>query len=158
MSEHSHKERASAKSIFGLYLKHVARYPFFMTAVVLGAIGVQCADLAGPWAMRYFFNVLGSGTPTPSRAADLLSTVVIVGVIWFASQFMRRIQDFSTSALESRVMKDLFSSTFEYLIGHSFNFFISRFAGTLTHRVTKFSRAFEVLFDSIMSQFFPKLF
>src|SRR3989338_2071110 len=38
---------------------------------------------------------------------------------------------------------------------HSYNFFISNFAGSLTHRVTKFSRAYETLFDSVMMQFVP---
>lgn len=52
-------------------------------------------------------------------------------------------------------MTDLFSSAFKYLIGHSYNFFTSNFAGSLTHRVSKYARAFETIFDAIMLQFFP---
>uniref|UniRef100_UPI0019D3B717 hypothetical protein n=1 Tax=Brachyspira hyodysenteriae TaxID=159 RepID=UPI0019D3B717 len=52
-------------------------------------------------------------------------------------------------------MQRLSEEAFGYLIGHSHNFFISNFAGSLTHRVTRYSRAFETLFDSVFVQFFP---
>jgi ATP-binding cassette subfamily B protein len=52
-------------------------------------------------------------------------------------------------------MTDLYDSAFDYLIGHSYQFFISHFSGTLTRRVSKYASAFESLMDSIMMEFFP---
>jgi ATP-binding cassette subfamily B protein len=75
--------------------------------------------------------------------------------MWFVDLVSRRIQDFSNMYMEARVMSDLYGSAFSYLIGHSYNFFVSRFVGSLTHRVTKFARAYETLFDSVVVQFFP---
>ena len=123
--------------------------------VVLGAIGIQITDLAAPWYLRQFFNLLAAHSPNGEIVSQLLSLVVTIALIYLASWVARRVQDFSNIHLESKVMTDLFSSTFEYLIGHSYNFFISHFAGSLTHRVSKFARAFEVMFDAVILQFFP---
>src|SRR5262249_16039093 len=66
-----------------------------------------------------------------------------------------RAQYISAMLLEERVMSDLYQSSFDYLLGHSYNFFTSRFAGSLTHKVNKFSRAFEALFDAPIVSIFP---
>ncbi len=138
-----------------MYFNHVRRYPWRLFVVIAGVISVQVAELAGPWYLRQFFNLLAKNAPSESIVHQLLGFVAIIACIYLFSQLARRTMDFSISFLESRVMTDLYSSTFEYLIGHSYNFFISRFAGSLTHRVSKFVRAFEVMFDGIMMQFLP---
>jgi ABC-type multidrug transport system fused ATPase/permease subunit len=43
------------------------------------------------------------------------------------------------------------------MIGHAHEFFISNFTGTLTRRVTRYARAFEQVFDTILFTFFPAL-
>ena len=126
-----------------------------MTLVALGAVGIQIVDLAAPWYLRQFFNVLAANVPDGTIVSELLGFVAIIAAIYLVGWVIRRVQELSVILLESRVMTDLYSSTFEYLMGHSYNFFISRFAGSLTHRVNKFSRALETMFDAIMMQFFP---
>lgn len=63
----------------------------------------------------------------------------------------------SIMRIEARVMADLSDSAFSYLMGHSHDFFISNFAGTLTRRVTRYSRAYEQVLDSVMMNFLPTL-
>ena len=149
------RKYATARQVLHTYFRSVIRYPIFIFLVFIGVIGLQVADLAAPWYLKEFFNVLASQPPNAATVSQLLGIIVIVALIWLASWAMRRLQDFSNIALESRVMTDLFSRAFEYLIGHSYNFFTSNFAGSLTHRVSKFSRAFEVMFDAVALQFFP---
>ncbi len=149
------KKLASAGSVFRIYYRHVSRYPLFIFFVIFGTVGLQVADLAAPWYLRRFFNLLAAGNPDATKVQELVGIVAVVALIWLASWGMRRIQDFSNMYLGARVITDLFGTAFEYLIGHSYNFFISHFAGSLTHRVTKFARAFEIMFDSIMLQFVP---
>ena len=155
MEDASDRKYATAGQVFRVYFRHVRRYPLLVFLVVLGGVGLQVADLAAPWYLRKFFNILATQHPDPTMVQQLLGLIVIIASIWLASWASRRVQDLSNAYFEARVMRDLFSSAFEYLIGHSYNFFISRFAGSLTHRVSKFARAFEVLFDAIMTQFFP---
>lgn len=146
---------ATAKQVFRIYWRHVAKYPFFVVLILLGGIGIQATSLAAPWYLREFFNLLANSNPDAAMVAQLLAIVAIIALLWLGRWVSHRVQEFSNMYLESRVMTDLFSSAFEYLIRHSYNFFISNFAGSLTHRVSKFARAFEVVFDAVMLQFFP---
>ena len=149
------RKYATAAQVLRTYYRSVIRYPIFIFLVFVGVIGLQIAELAAPWYLKEFFNLLASQAPNAETVTELLGIIVIVALIWLASWTMRRLQDFSNIYLESRVMTDLFSKAFKYLIGHSYNFFTSNFAGSLTHRVSKFARAFEVMFDAIALQFFP---
>ncbi len=142
-------------SVSRIYFRHVRKYPLLLVLVFIGAIGIQATNLAAPWYLRQFFDTLAENNPDAAVVAGLIGLVAMVALIYVAEWVMRRLQDLCVMYLESRVMRDLFSSTFHYLIGHSYNFFISRFAGSLTHRVSKFARAFEIIFDAILLQFFP---
>ena len=125
------RKYATARQVLHTYFRSVIRYPIFIFLVFIGVIGLQVADLAAPWYLKEFFNVLASQPPNAATVSQLLGIIVIVALIWLASWAMRRLQDFSNIALESRVMTDLFSRAFEYLIGHSYNFFTSNFAGKI---------------------------
>jgi ABC-type bacteriocin/lantibiotic exporter with double-glycine peptidase domain len=151
----SERQYASGRTVFRMYFAHARKYPVLLSLVILGAIGIQITDLAAPWYLRQFFNVLAMHNPDAAMVSTLVGLVATIGLIYFSNWAIRRVQDFSNIYFESRVMTDLFSSTFQYLIGHSYNFFISHFAGSLTHKVSKFARAFEVMFDALTQQFFP---
>lgn len=155
MSKSSDKKFASPSRVSGIYFRHVRKYPLLLIASFIGAAGIQAAALAAPWYLRQFFNTLAGTHPTAAIVSGLLGIVGILAFIYIAEWALRRVQDLTIMYLESRVMTDLFASTFEYLLGHSYNFFISRFAGSLTHRISKFVRAFEVIYDGILIQFFP---
>lgn len=149
------RKLASGKQVYKTYMRHVRPYSLYVFLTLLAGIGVQITDLAAPWYLRRFFNLLGSGSRDAEVIAALFSIIIVVSVIWSINWVMHRIRDFTSNYFASRVMADLYSSAFSYLIRHSYNFFISNFAGSLTHRVSKFTRAFEVISDSIVLQFIP---
>ena len=151
----SHVKRK--RSAFGIYTRFTLQHPFLFACVVIGGIGLQAANLAAPLFLRQFFNTLAVSAPTPEVVQHLVALLVFVIAMWFSDWLSRRVQDFANIRLASRVMAHLLSSAFEYLLGHSYNFFASQFAGSLTHKVSKFSRAYEIMFDSIFLQFAPTL-
>lgn len=157
MLSSSEKKYAGGASVFRIYFRQVRKYPVLLVLIFLGATGIQAATLAAPLYLREFFNTLASSNPGPAIAAQLLGVVGILTLIYLTEWVVRRLQDVAMMHFESRVMSDLFSNSFRYLLGHSYNFFISHFAGSLTHRVSKFARAFEIMFDAIALQFFPTL-
>lgn len=157
MADAPHRKFAPAKDVFRVYYHHVIRYPWLVFLMIIGSVLVQVADLSAPWYLRKFFNLLASQSPSSLAVGHLLEFLVIVGIWWTINWAASRLQHLSNIRLEARVMADLFSSAFRYLIGHSYNFFTSNFAGSLAHRVSKYARAFEILFDAIMLQFFPTL-
>src|SRR6185436_12866715 len=155
MQDKEEKKLASVRSVTKVYWHHTKKFWLPFVFVVVGNIGIQAADLAAPWYLRTFFNTLASQNPSPTLARNLLFTVAIVASIMLASWAFRRLQSRSIMYLELNVMRDLTVTAFNYLIHHSYNFFVSRFAGTLTHRVNRFARVYESLMDAVALQFFP---
>ncbi len=145
------------RSALGIYTSYTLRHPLLFACVVIGGITLQASSLAAPLYLRQFFNILASGTPKPGVVNHLVQILIIVVVIWFLEWLSHRLRDFGTMFIQTKVMADILTSAFEYLLGHSHNFFASQFAGSLTHKVSKFSRAYETMFDSIVLQFVPTL-
>lgn len=158
MSGQENLARANrAGLIFHYYYRATQRYPWLLGFTLFGTIGLQIAELISPLYLRRFFNLLAIGKPDSSTIHEMLGILGIIAIVSFSSWVMRRIQTMSIVRLESWVMTDLTSTAFNYLIGHSYDFFVSRFAGSLTHRVNRFSRAFEAMFDAFTLQFFPTM-
>ena len=155
MSSNPQKPVVRAKDIFRIYSREIRRHLSLFVLILLGAIGIQIADLSSPLFLRKLFNLIASYDPTSNVVHELLILVSIIAAISIAGWIARRIQTYSIMYLESRSMADLYCSSFDYLIRHSYRFFISRFSGTLTRRVSKFTSSFETMADGIMLQFFP---
>jgi ATP-binding cassette subfamily B protein len=149
------KKLAPPKAVFKAYWPYVRRHPVLLTMVLISGIAMQAVALLTPWYMRQFFNTLALSTPSDAVVAMLLSTLAIIAVLWVVDRLLRRAQDQSMTYFDSGVMAELYEDTFSYLIRHSYNFFISNFAGSLTHRVSRYTRAFENIADNILTQFFP---
>lgn len=157
MSSEIRKQRLSVGAIFRTYWRYAKAYPFSLLVIVTGVFLLQGAFLAGPLYLRKFFNILASQTPSAEVMQALFGILFIVTGIWFIEWFSRRLQQFFIVSLESKVMKQLQMDAFEYLLGHSNNFFISNFAGSLTHKIKQYARSFEAIFDAIIFQFLPTL-
>jgi ATP-binding cassette subfamily B protein len=140
-------------AISRVYFDHVRRYPGALFWVIVTTIAIQVTQLTAPLYLRQFFNILATNTPTPASLHSLFVLVFIIAFIWVVNWVINRIQYSAFMTIEVGVATDLFSTAFEYLIEHSYSFFISRFAGSLTHKVTKFARSFEPIFDAIVIEF-----
>ncbi len=149
------KSTATARDIFKMLFGEARRHRGLFLLLFTGSVGIEIAALASPLYMKKFFNLLVTGRTSPAAIHSLLVLIVIIGAIAVASWVFRRMRMYGIINFESRAMTDLYASTFDYLIGHSYQFFISHFSGTLTRRVSKYASAFEALMDSIMMEFFP---
>ncbi|MBI5003561.1 ABC transporter ATP-binding protein [Candidatus Kaiserbacteria bacterium] len=156
--EPTHKKMASAGSVFRIYGNEVLRQPFTLFLIISGAIGAQVGSLVIPIYMRQLLNTLASGDRGPLVVHSLSITIGVIGIVMLLRWVFSRIEMWSLSFLEIRIMSNLTLSSFEYLIRHSHHFFASQFAGTLTRRVNQYARAFELAFDSIIMSFFPAAF
>jgi ATP-binding cassette subfamily B protein len=144
-----------AVEVLRAYFRHVRKYPGGIALMILGAAGLQAAEIASPLFLRQFFNLLSTPSLDENALSTIVSVIFLFGLASFLGWLMRRIQVLSLMYVEWNGMTDIFDSTFRYLVRHSHHFFSSNFAGSLTHRVTKFARAFEAILDSIVLQFFP---
>jgi ATP-binding cassette, subfamily B, bacterial len=149
------KRRASLGSIARLYLSALKKRRWLFAVVLLTMLALQVVELTSPLFLRQIFNGLGSGIRTPEAHAEVLTAFAYLGLFFFLAWLFRRLNAFLLVLLESKTMAELFSTAFDYLIGHSQHFFSNQFTGTLTRRVSKFASAFEALMDSFVFQFFP---
>jgi ATP-binding cassette subfamily B protein len=153
--ERKDKKMASARSVFRVYWNHTKKYPVSLFFVLFAALVLQAATLAGPLYLRKFFNILASQPPSHAVGNTLIPLLALVGAMYLLEWMSRRTQTISMILGESKVMSKLFDTSFSYLLGHSYHYFSSNFSGSLTHRISKFARSFEVLFDSVFFQFLP---
>jgi len=157
MESHS-SSKSKVGSVFRIYSREVLRQPLTLSLIIFGAIGAQVGSLIIPIYMRQLLNTLASGDRGPLVVHSLSITIGIIGVVMLLRWVFSRIEMWSLSFLEIRIMSNLTLSSFEYLIRHSHHFFASQFAGTLTRRVNQYARAFELAFDSVIMSFFPAAF
>jgi ATP-binding cassette subfamily B protein len=149
------KKIAPAGAVFRVYWEHAKKYPKTIWLMMLGGVAIQATFLVGPLYLRQFFNLLASNHPNQATLQILLHILVIVVSIWLIEWASRRVSEWAVMYFQTHVMRDLSNSAFDYLLGHSYNFFVSSFAGSLTHKVSRFSRSFERLADAVTLQFIP---
>lgn len=147
---------AGAGRVLRVYMRYVGRHWLLLSAMVLCLVVLQLANLAAPLYLRQFFNILATEPiSAPSTEHALVITLGLVALMWILGWLMQRLQDTANTFYSIQVMQELYADSFSYLLEHSYNFFISNFAGTLTHRVSRFVRSFEMISDTILTQFFP---
>ena len=137
------------------YFSEAKKYPWYIAIALVASVGIQAAELAAPWYMRQIFNIIATSPVNESTVHALLMALVLVATMWISRFIAIEIRSLSIIRMEAAAMKGLYLSTFSYLIRHSHTFFISRFAGSLTHKVNKFARGFETMFDALILEFIP---
>ena len=155
MGEKKEKELATLGAVYRIYWKHAKKQWVHVALIFGGAIGVQIAALVAPLYMRQFFNILSSHVAVDPQ--HLYFLLACISATWILGWAMGRMQMFALTRAEARIMASLLNTAFARLLGHSHDFFASNFAGALTHKVNKFSKAFETLFDSVVMTFFPSV-
>lgn len=157
MPPHASKKEIRTWPVLRAYIVASLRYPAILFWTFLGTIGTQAASLIAPLYLKEFINTLSRGTVSPQVATALFWILAIYGGVITANWVSRRLQVAAANHLESRVMADLSDSAFAYLIRHSYDFFTSNFSGTLTRRVSRYARSYEIVSDSIIFNFTPTI-
>ena len=151
------KKPARVWPVLRAYVKAVSAYPFLLSAAILGVVIIQIANVAAPLYLRQFINVLAVGTASPAVLSTLFWILAAFAGVNLFGWFGERVRAVATTRAEARTMADLFNTAFHNLLGHSHEFFISNFTGTLTRRVTRYARSFEQVFDNLIFNFLPAL-
>lgn len=149
------RKRSLNRAVLKIYWQHTRKYPVAVLLTVFGVLLTQACFIVAPLYMRKFFNILASSTPSDAAAHQLFTMLVILAGIYLLEVLARRIEMFSNIYMQVRVMPALMETAFQHLIRHSYNFFISNFAGSLTSKVNRFGRSFEGIFDNIVISFMP---
>lgn len=103
-----------------------------------------------------FFDLLaenvGHGTDV---SADLIRIIVIVLGIHLGQQVLYFASGTAFNRFQTKTLERLANDTFNELHGHSFNFFVNRFVGSIVRRVNRLLSSFESVQDRLAFDFLP---
>jgi len=150
------KKPARAWAVLRAYSAAASKYPKLLWGGLLATTAIEVAGVIAPLYLKQFVNVLAGGN-VPGVMRSIAWILAIYALINLGAWLGQRIRMFTFGRIEARVMTDLYSQAFERLLGHSHEFFISNFTGTLTRRVTRYARSFESVFDNLFMNIFPAL-
>lgn len=149
------KKPARVWPVLRAYGKAALAYPRLLSAVIISVIIIEAASIVAPLFLKQFVEVLAVGATNPSVVESIIWILVAYGLSNLSGWTGQRIRMFTLGRLEARAMADLYDKAFEYLLGHSHEFFISNFTGTLTRRVTRYARSFESVLDNLLMNLLP---
>lgn len=149
------KKTARAWPVLRAYGKAALKYPWLLSATLFAVLLIEGSGVFAPLYLRQFVNVLAEGRDAPHVIESIVWILVLYLSFNFSGWLGQRIRMLTLGRMEARAMADLFDQAFDYLLGHSHEFFISNFTGTLTRRVTRYARAFEQVLDNILMNMFP---
>lgn len=153
------EERKNTKTwpVIRAYSKAALRYPWTLAAVAASVLAMQAVSITVPLYLKQLIDTLSSNTPSDAVVEVLLGILVVYAALGAVNWIAVRVQRLGLMRMEYRVMEDLANDAFKSLLGHGQEFFQSNFSGTLTRRVTRYSRSFEQVFDSLVFNFFPTI-
>ena len=149
------KKPARAGAVLRAYGNAAWRYPKLFIWAVLATVAIEISGITAPLYLKQFINVLVAGIAAPHVIESIIWILSVYSLIILGAWAGQRVRMFTLGRIESRVMADLYDHAFTYLLGHSHEFFISNFTGTLTRRVTRYARAFEQVLDNLLMNLLP---
>lgn len=136
------------------YMAAAVNYPWFLSLVFIGGILIEGSAVGSSLILKYLADLLATGVVSEGVVRTLYGLLGAFALISFIGWFGQRVRQMGLIEVEPRVMSDLSGNAFRYLLGHSHDFFVNNFAGSLTRRVQRYARSFEAVLDNISFNFF----
>lgn len=122
-------------------------YVFFFCAQIIGIIV--------PLYYKNLFDILGKSTNNILAIPSLNKIIFSILILHLINQVFWQMASYLFTKMQSTVMARLKQNAFDYMTLHSHSFFANNFSGSLVQRVSRFSRAFEALTDSLAFNIMP---
>ena len=136
------------------YGSAAGKYPWMVTLTFAASTVVEAMNVVSPLFMRRFINTVAMVQPSATTMRTLLIILASYAGVTFIGWIGRRVQMAAIIQVESKTEANLSNQAFSNLLAHSHDFFISNFAGSLTRKVSRYSRSFEQLMDTLVFTFF----
>jgi ATP-binding cassette subfamily B protein len=140
-------KKITIKDIIAYFWRETKPFQHIFYFAILGSAIRAFGYVLVPIYIKKIFDVLLSGGDTmfllPLVVKLFLITVSIRLIGWVGGN----ISFFSIARLESKVMPALKRKAFNYVLGHSHDFYANTFVGSLVHKINKFSKSYEMFVD-----------
>jgi ATP-binding cassette subfamily B protein len=136
------------RKVVSLYRKHTKQHQFYAIGTIASyAVATCLQNVLAPLFASQLFNELIKKT-----GGEVLQLVLLIGSIVIAQCIYRSGDRFLTT-FENKSMMSLQKAAVETIISQSHNFFANSHSGALIARMSRFSKSFEGMFDSIAYTF-----
>lgn len=122
---------------------------------VSGIIAASIFEVIIPIYYKHFFDMLSWGQNKEIIVPQLFYTIFVVLILSGCAWVCWRIGSFANINFEAKTMAELRQQAYNYLICHSYDFFVNNFTGALVQRIGRYARAFEHIADRIIWDFLP---
>ncbi len=145
----------STRQVLSSYWQVIGKYWLLMGAMIFLSISGNILGLITPLYYKKFFDVV-TVAPDPSLVVgELLHIITAILVLAFAGWAAFRTMNFINNYYQAYVMAELKQQALEYMMDHSYRFFSNNFTGSLTQRISRYSRSFERLGDQLIFNMIP---
>jgi len=143
------------RNTFKVYIRHSLRHRRLFWLVIVGIIGAVVVTTVIPYFYKLFFDTLDGTRSAETAGRELIRIITLILALHGLEWLFWRISTFAVNRFQPKVMADLSNTSFEYLHGHSINFFLNRFVGSIVRRVSRLVRSFETVSDRLLYNLMP---
>lgn len=129
------------------------KWSFYLTFFFYGLREFFIAVLKAFYFKKIIDIISNSSLPREVLTSQLINLVIINILIIFGDYICSRLGAFSIVYFQSNLMRELSDYSFGKIIKNSYNFFSNRFTGSLVTKSRRFVRAFEVMHDTLVYNF-----
>ena len=117
----------------------------------------ELSSIFTPIFYKQFFDVLTHSNGSAETVPILIKIIIYIAAINSVAWIFFRAMGFVNNSFQSKMMADLKTQSFDYMLDHSYTFFANRFTGSLVQRINRFARAFERFANRIIFSIVPLL-
>jgi len=127
---------------------------YFFWSLILFTFS-QTIRVIVPIYYKNFFDTIATSKNPTLTAALLVGIIVSILILHLIDQVFWQVAVYLYSFMQAHVMANLKQTAFNYLMRHSHTFFTNNFSGSLVQKIGRFSRAYEILTDSLVYSIMP---
>lgn len=146
--------QVSIMTVLKLYGQSQKAYSWMVFFTVLTAVLASFTSVLIPYIFKNFLDLLGQGGGVESVPA-LMRIVALFFTVSLATWAFWRVCYILNSYIAARMLAVLRQRAFSYLLGHSHQFFINTFAGSLVQKVNRFAQSYDKLADRFLYDIIP---
>ena len=143
------------KDILAAFWRGIKPQKWQLFAMLVSIIFVNVITIITPIFYKKFFDVISATGDKMFVAQQLLLIIYYVLGLNILGWILYRIATLVNNGFEPAVMARLKQQSYDYLMLHSYSFFVNNFAGSLVQKVNRFSRAFERMTDNLVWNLLP---
>lgn len=102
-----------------------------------------------PLFYKDFIDIVSLSGPSRETGQQLLAIIVKIAALHAVIWIFWRLVAYANNIFQPKTIARLKQNCFDYLIDHSYSFFVNNFTGSLVQKVNRFARAFERLTDRL---------